>query len=138
MRLTSFLLMLLIAFSCTRGKNNQFMPPDKTDLHFTELAKSWDEGIPLGNGMIGALIWEKEGKLRFSLDRADLWDLRPMENLDKPEWRFSWVREQWEKNTYQNVQQMFDAPYDRNPAPSKIPGGAIEINISSFGKVISA
>jgi len=138
MRQTSFLLILLVALSCTNVKKNQFIPPDSTDLHFTELAKSWDEAIPLGNGMLGALIWEKEGKLRFSLDRADLWDLRPMENLDKPEWRFSWVKEQWEKDSYQNVQQMFDAPYDRNPAPSKIPGGAVEVNISSFGKILSA
>jgi alpha-L-fucosidase 2 len=130
------LVLIIIVISCSTG--NKLMPPAGTNLRFTELAKSWDEAIPLGNGMIGALVWEKEGKLRFSLDRADLWDLRPMENLDKPEWEFSWVKEQWENNTYQNVQQMFDAPYDRNPAPSKIPGGAIEFNISSFGKVISA
>ena len=133
-----FFLLVLFTISCSGGKKNDYLPPAGTNLQFSKLAKTWDEAIPLGNGMIGALIWEKEGKLRFSLDRADLWDLRPMENLDKPEWKFSWVKEQWEKDTYQNVQQMFDAPYDRNPAPSKIPGGAIEFNISSFGKVISA
>ncbi|HUX96193.1 MAG TPA: glycoside hydrolase N-terminal domain-containing protein [Bacteroidales bacterium] len=132
-------LFILIVTSCIseRGRN-KFLPPGDTNLRFTELSKSWDEAIPLGNGMIGALIWQKEGKLRFSLDRADLWDLRPMENLDKPEWKFSWVQDQWKKDSYQNVQKMFDEPYDRNPAPSKIPGGAIEFNISSFGKVVSA
>lgn len=134
-----YILLIFFAFSCKTGTDkNEFMPPAGANLRFPELAKSWDEAIPLGNGMIGALIWEKEGKLRFSLDRADLWDLRPMENLDKHEWKFSWVKEQWEKDTYSNVQQMFDAPYDRNPAPSKIPGGAIEFNISSFGEVESA
>ena len=30
---------------------------------------------------------------------------------------------------------MFDAPYDRNPAPSKIPGGALEFDVSSLGEV---
>ena len=74
------------------------------DLKFDQLPNSWDEGIPLGNGMLGALIWEKEGKLRFSLDRADLWDLRPMENLDTDKWKFSWVYEQWKRNKYKNVQ----------------------------------
>jgi hypothetical protein len=44
------------------------------DLKFNTLAQKWDEAIPLGNGMIGALIWQKEDNLRFSLDRADLWD----------------------------------------------------------------
>ena len=69
-----------------------------SDLKFKKLAVTWDEAIPLGNGMLGALIWKKRNnRLRVSLDRADLWDLRPMENLDKPEWRFGWVKEQWEK-----------------------------------------
>lgn len=47
------------------------------DLQFTTLAKQWDEAVPLGNGMLGALVWQKADHLRFSLDRADLWDLRP-------------------------------------------------------------
>jgi hypothetical protein len=55
------------------------------DLHFDSLAKSWDEAIPLGNGMLGALIWEKDHKLRMSLDRADLWDMRPMNGLHRKE-----------------------------------------------------
>jgi alpha-L-fucosidase 2 len=119
------------------GEHEILVPKEARYLKFNELSKTWDEGIPLGNGMLGVLIWEKDGRLRFSLDRADLWDLRPMENLDKPEWRFSWVKQQWEKNTYEKVQQMFDAPYDRSPAPSKIPGAALEFNISKFGKVKS-
>lgn len=107
------------------------------DLHFEKLAGTWDEAIPLGNGMVGALIWEKDGKLRFSLDRADLWDLRPMENLKTPEWKYSWVYEQWKNDTYKEVQDRFDVPYDKSPAPSKIPGAALEFDISSFGKVAS-
>lgn len=133
---TIFFLLFLFLISCSSEEKDK-LPPAEVNLNFTDLSKTWDEGIPLGNGMLGALIWEKEGKLRFSLDRADLWDLRPMENLDRPEWQFSWVKQQWEKNTYEKVQQMFDAPYDRNPAPSKIPGAALEFNISKFGKVKS-
>ncbi len=105
------------------------------DLHFENLADTWDEAIPLGNGMLGALIWKKEGKLRFSLDRADLWDLRPMENLKTQEWKYSWVYEQWKNNTYKEVQDRFDVPYDKSPAPSKIPGAALEFDISSLGEV---
>ncbi len=107
------------------------------DLHFNQLATTWDEGIPLGNGMLGTLIWKKNGKLRLSLDRADLWDLRPMENLKTPEWKYSWVYKQWENNTYKNVQDRFDVPYDNSPAPSKIPGAALEFDISSLGEIAS-
>ena len=137
MKLKTILFFLVLFLMSCSSEEKDKLPPAEVNLNFTELSKTWDEGIPLGNGMLGALIWEKEGKLRFSLDRADLWDLRPMENLDKPEWQFSWVKQQWEKNTYEKVQQMFDAPYDRNPAPSKIPGAALEFNISKFGKVKS-
>ncbi len=129
---------LILLNSCHHDEIlTQLLPAGSSDLKFTRLATVWDEAIPLGNGMLGALVWEKNNKLRFSLDRADLWDLRPMENLDRPEWKFSWVREQWEKNNYAAVQNMFDAPYDRNPAPSKIPGGAMEFDISAFGEVQS-
>ena len=104
-------------------------------LEFTELARSWDEGIPLGNGMLGALIWQKGDHLRFSLDRADLWDLRPMENLSKPEFSFKWVQEQVKNKTYKNVQDLFDVPYNQLPAPSKIPGAAIEFDTRQLGRV---
>ena len=70
----------------------------KYNLQFPRLATTWDEGIPLGNGMLGALVWQKEDHLRISLDRADLWDLRPMENLSKPEFNFKWVQQQVKDN----------------------------------------
>jgi alpha-L-fucosidase 2 len=101
---------------------------------FEKMPITWDEGVPLGNGMLGALIWEKDGKLRFSLDRADLWDLRPMENLNTEKWKFSWVYEQWKNNDYKNVQDQFDRPYDKLPAPTKIPAGAMEFDLQLYGK----
>jgi alpha-L-fucosidase 2 len=138
MRINIIISGLLMLASCTGIREKDANPPfPESNLIFTELAKSWDEGIPLGNGIMGALVWEKDNRLRISLDRADLWDLRPMENLDKPEWKFSWVKEQWQKDAYSKVQQMFDLPYDRNPAPSKIPGGAMEFGIASLGEIES-
>ena len=107
------------------------------DLRFPKLATTWDEAIPLGNGMLGALIWQKEDHLRLSLDRADLWDLRPMENLSKPEFSFKWVQEQVTNNNYKKVQEMFDHPYDQLPAPSKIPGAALEFETKGLGEVES-
>lgn len=104
-------------------------PAAKHNLRFEKLARVWDEALPLGNGTIGALIWEREGKLRFSLDRADIWDKRPMTGLHREEFSYKWVQEQVRKKEYKPVQQYFDAPYDREPAPSKIPAGALEFNL---------
>ncbi|MFL9483850.1 glycosyl hydrolase family 95 catalytic domain-containing protein [Chitinophagaceae bacterium LWZ2-11] len=106
------------------------------DLQFDALAKRWDEAIPLGNGMLGALVWQKDsGRLRFSLDRADLWDQRPMQGLHRKEFSYDWVMEQIKKKEYGVVQQYLDAPYDREPGPSKIPGGALEFNTENWGNV---
>ena len=116
---------------------NSFSTPlPKYNLKFSSLASTWDEGIPLGNAMLGALIWQKGDHLRFSLDRADLWDLRPIANLSKPEFSFKWVQKQVKENNYKVVQQMFDAPYEQLPAPSKIPGAALEFDTKGFGKVL--
>lgn len=137
---TAFLMGLIISFLPSfllAQKKNTLMPATQYNLKFPELTTTWDEAMPLGNGMLGALVWKKADKLRFSLDRADLWDLRPTDNLDKPEWRFKWVQEQWQKNTYQNVQKLFDEPYDNNAGPSKIPAAALEFNIAALGEVAS-
>lgn len=113
-------------------------PASKHNLVFDSLSTSWDEGIPLGNAILGALIWEKNNRLRFSLDRADLWDLRPMKGLHGPHFSYGWIREQVLKGDYKPVQQKFDVPYEAEPAPSKIPGAALEINIDDWGPVESA
>jgi alpha-L-fucosidase 2 len=113
-------------------------PEEKHNLHFEKLAKAWDEALPLGNGTIGALIWEREGKLRLSLDRADIWDMRPMAGLHRAEFSYKWVQDQVRKKDYKPVQQYFDAPYDREPAPSKIPAGALEFTLPAGLEVKSA
>lgn len=104
-----------------------------SDLHFDRLATSWDEGIPLGNATVGSLVWQRDSALRFSLDRTDLWDLRPMDSLAGDRYRFAWVQEQVRKNDYLPVQKKFDWPYDREAAPAKIPGAALEFSLEKIG-----
>ncbi len=107
------------------------------DLHFDSLAKTWDEAIPLGNAMVGALVWQKDNHLRFSLDRSDLWDMRPMGGLHREEFSYKWVQKKVKEKDYKIVQQYFDVPYDKEPAPTKIPAGALEFNVADWGKVES-
>ena len=99
---------------------------------FTTLPTRWDEALPLGNGLLGCLIWQKNGHLRLALDRADLWDERPMAGLDRPEFAYDWVAGQVAKGDYAIVQDYFDAPYEREASPTKLPGGAIEFEIPSI------
>jgi alpha-L-fucosidase 2 len=110
-------------------------PKPAHDLQYTELPQRWDEGLPVGNGWLGALIWQKEEKLRLSLDRVDLWDDRPMPEIDKL--TFDWVVEKWKKNQYDSVQRLGDEPYEKYPAPTKIPGAAIEFDMGPLGSIRS-
>jgi len=111
-------------------------PKSQHNLVFDSLAKRWDEAIPLGNGWLGVLIWQKDNKLRMSLDRVDLWDDRPMPEIDKL--KFKWVVEKVKLNQYDSVQKIGDEPYEKYPAPTKIPGAAIEFDLDKIGKVKKA
>lgn len=82
---------------------------------------------------VGALVWQRDSSLRLSLDRTDLWDLRPVDSLSGDNFRFSWVKEHIRTKDYLPVQKKLDWPYDMNPAPSKIPGAAIEFPLEKIG-----
>jgi len=126
-------LLCILCFFFNRSASGQPTPAD--NLQFDSLAKHWDEGIPLGNGWLGALIWQKENNIRISLDRIDLWDDRPMPEIDKL--RFKWVADQVRKGQYDTVQKTGDEPYEKYAAPTKIPGAALEFDLRKFGKVMS-
>ncbi len=113
-------------------------PAAAAELSFDRLPATWDEGLPLGNGVLGALIWKKGEALRMSLDRADLWDLRPVREFEGPEFRFAWVRDHVLRGDYDPVHRMGDAPYDRDPAPTKIPAAALEFDVAALGPVAEA
>lgn len=130
-RLLLCLIFTVVLFSCST--NTLQVEGSEYDLVFPELAATWDEGMPLGNSVVGALVWQKENSLRFSLDRIDLWDLRPMDSLAGDRYKFEWVYNQVKKKDYYPVQQKFDWPYDANPAPSKIPGAGLEFPLTSVG-----
>ncbi len=123
---TAIIIFLFYSFAYTQ-------PSAKYNLAFDSPAKQWDEAMPLGNGMLGALIWQKDGKLRVSLDRADLWDERPA--LDLSKFNFKFVQQQVAKNDYDTVHRLGDEPYDASPYPTKIPAGALEFDLSKLGEI---
>ena len=97
------------------------------------MPKRWDEAMPQGNGMLGALIWQHENKLRLSLDRADLWDERTAMDINK--FNFKFVEEHVKNKNYDTVHALGDWPYDNIPYPTKLPGAAIEFNLAKLGIV---
>lgn len=115
----------LIIFSVTVAAGQ---PNPVHNLEFSKLPTVWDESLPLGNGLVGAMIWHKGANLRMALDRADLWDERNV--VDFSVLNYKWVREQVLNNNYAEVQKYGDVPYEEIAWPTKIPGAALEFNLS--------
>lgn len=133
MKKTILLVMSVWLLTACGGGVNLSVTPSNSDLQYSELARSWDEGVPLGNATVGALVWQRDSALRLSLDRTDLWDLRPMDSISGANNRFAWVQEQVKKGDYLPVQKKYDWPYEQQSAPSKIPGAALEFSLEKLG-----
>lgn len=123
--LSFFLFCVAIGFS--QDKNN--FPKAEHNLVLQAPIVSWDEAIPLGNGLTGGLLWGEKNVIRLSLDRGDLWD-------ERTNGESGW----WKKNTYKKgvdllnqgkadiVNGWWDAPYN-GVTPTKLPAGRIEITL---------
>lgn len=101
-------------------------PRPEHGLHYTEPATVWDEAMPLGNGLLGALVWGDGKPLRISLDRTDLWDLRPVPEYESPDYSYRTMRQWVKEGRIQDLHKLYDDPYG-NPGPTKIPAGRIEL-----------
>jgi hypothetical protein len=120
------------------GEKDIRLSSSPNDLVFNSPATRWDEAVPLGNAIVGSLVWQKGEVLRMSLDHVGLWDLRPLVNSDSlSKYNFKWVESQVLKKDYRPVQLRYDVPYDTSAFPSKIPGGALEFDLKALGKADS-
>lgn len=99
-------------------------------LFFNKSIESWDEGIPLGNGRIGTLIWGTPKEFRFSLDRVDIWDHSTPQNIECEEFTYGTLIQLAREGKTEEIRELFDAPYN-SPLPTKLPVGKI---IFSFPK----
>lgn len=105
------------------------LPKEECNLNFNKTITRWDEAIPLGNGLCGALIWGPSNGLRFSLDRGDIWDTTPYEGISKEEFSYAMMVKLAKEGNVGEIRRIFDAPYN-HVVPSKLPAGKL---IFDFG-----
>jgi alpha-L-fucosidase 2 len=103
-------------------------PETEHGLHYKTPAMVWDEAFPLGNGLLGALVWGDGKPLRISLDRTDLWDLRPVPEFHGKDYSYRTMRQWVKERRIDDLHHLYDDPYG-NPGPTKIPAGRIELTI---------
>ena len=79
----------------------------------------WDEAIPLGNGLTGGLLWGKENVINLSLDRGDLWDLRPHPAYTVPGLTYETIRRMALAGQADSLNKRYAKA---NDYPTKMPG----------------
>lgn len=101
--------------------------------------EKWDEGLPLGNGFMGSLVYGGT-PLKITADRTDLWDLRPNETTQESGFTFENLKrlvKSGKAEDWQEYRRLFDKIFMGKPYPSKITAGRIEIEFLPKAKNVS-
>ena len=109
---------------------SKYLPPDELDLKLAAPINTWDEAIPLGNGLMGGLLWGNNNQINLSLDRGDLWDLRTPEIYKKSDWNYASIKKWVAEGSQNKLVQYFDTPYVAIKYPTKIPAGRLELKLT--------
>ena len=125
--------LILVYLLGTEPHDHEELP--EHGLEYSSPAEVWDEAIPLGNGLLGALVWGDGIPLNISLDRTDLWDLRPVPEFSdgSEEYSYTTMRRWVKEGRIADLRRVYEAPY-RRPGPTKIPAGRIELEIGDTKK----
>ena len=90
----------------------------------------WQHGFPLGNGVLGVMVWGDGQPLAFTLDRADLWDTRLDRSfMDHPDFTYEGLRRLVAEQRFDEALEVFEERQRRdNPVgPTKIGVGRAEL-----------
>ena len=104
------------------------LPGPDLNLVLAAPIATWDEAVPLGNGLMGGLLWGGDSTLRLSLDRGDLWDERPADGMRWELFTYANLIRKVAEQDYKYIDDVFDRAY-RDSHPSKIPAGRVEISL---------
>ncbi len=95
-------------------------------LEFDTAPQSSDHGLPLGDGLVGVSLWGDGQPLILSLDRADLWDQRPIPEYAGPDYRWDLVAAAHHAGDHDRLKTLLEAPYDR-AGPTRLSAGRLEL-----------
>ena len=105
---------------------------DKIELK----SERWDEGAPIGNGKIGSIVYGGN-PLKITVDRADLWDLRPNETTLEKGFNYAnlvKLSADGNEDEWRERARLFEDIFMGKPYPSKITAGRIELSFTPTPK----
>ncbi len=102
------------------------------ELRMDAPIRTWDEAVPLGNGMLGGLLWGAGNTINLSVDRGDLWDETTPPEIEEGNWNFAnmkkLIKEDWGE-----FMRRYDGTYN-HAAPTKLPGGRLVLTLGGDKK----
>ena len=99
-------------------------------VHHRSAPRIWQDGFPLGNGFLGAMVWGDGNPLNLTLDCADLWDSRTGAHAfrDHPAHTYQNLRKLIGEKRYDEAEAIFGTPTNAI-APTKISIGRAFLNL---------
>lgn len=136
-RIVPILCVVLFLWSAAVAQDDEdrFLPPPSLNLTLEAPIATWDEALPLGNGLLGGLLWGEANTLRLSLDRGDLWDLRIPDRFNEPDFTWKEMQSLVDAGDNATLHSHFDNFYNRFKYPTKLPGGRLEITLDPGQKI---
>ena len=83
----------------------------------------WHDGLPLGNGDLGAMVWGDGNPLALTLDKSDLWDLRTNTDfMADPRFNYAELQRLVAEGRYTEAAEVFEEHQRRDSplGPTKI------------------
>ena len=96
--------------------------------------REWHHGFPLGNGDLGTMVWGDGNPLAFTLDKADLWDLRSNDDyMASPDFSYAKLVELVAAGRFAEIDEIFELRQRRdNPVgPTKVSIGRAELRLGN-------
>lgn len=124
--LTLLAILLLTLPDPLHAAEPQLNPPSAMRLHLSGPIESSLDAIPLGNGLCGGLLWGKGTNVYLSLDRGDLWDLRPHPGYTNAGFTYQSVVEMAQAGRTAELNRQFAKV---SLFPTKVPGSRLVIEL---------
>lgn len=120
-------IVLLVVASCVPGAAQPASDP--WTLRLAAPVSTWDEAVPLGNGLTGGLLWGDGRVIRLSLDRGDLWDNRTPDTYREAGWTYANMQALVKAKNQAELVRLFDDPFEHVKYPTKLPGARLELTL---------
>jgi alpha-L-fucosidase 2 len=125
-RVRGFVIPLLFISLQPTAAADPRLPGPESNIVLTAPVDKWDEAVPLGNGLLGGLLWGEGRTIRLSLDRGDLWDLRTPAAIHEKGFTYANLQKLVRERNAGEISRLTDAPYN-HATPTKLPAGRLEI-----------